>query len=1156
MRLRRKSAIRTRLASFSTVLVVSSLALAAAASPAFAGAWWRLSSRAAPTFLTPDGKATIILTATDVGDAGVNATTTPVVIKDALPEGLEATAIKGAPAFAKVGQDMSCELSTLTCTSQAETFPPFQGFQVTIEVNVKHTASTGEQNKVSVEGAEQEGEPGVEVPGGAVSEPITVDGEPVRFGVEEGGYALTPEAEGGAPDTQAGSHPFQLTTTLNLNQTVESVPGLGLVPSAPALPKDLSFNLPPGLIGDPRAVKPCPDVDFFTLYIKDTNTCNAESAIGVVVVTLEEPSIYHFVTRAVPLWNLEPAKGEPARLGFEVYDVPIVLDTSVRSDGDYGVTVSVNNATEAAQLLGSEVTIWGVPGEASHDQSRGWTCVDGGVWSDEKLCEPEHPAQPEAFLSLPTSCTGPLGTTVEGHSWPVKSLASEPGEVFSLEGSATEYGLSGLEGCDRLPFGPSIGVESEKHEANTPTGLKVDVHVPQQSTLEAGGLAEADVRSTSVTLPEGVQLNPSSANGLQACSEQQVGFEGPAGVDPLSAGAPQPLRFSTGAAACPDASKVGVVRVRTPLLEHELVGAVYLAAQNANPFGSLLALYIVAEDPYSGIRVKLAGEAKLNGQTGRITSTFLNTPQVPFEDFQLEFFGGPRGSVSTPPSCGTYQTGASFTSWSSVVPVNVLSNPGEFEITSGAGGSSCAEAQAFSPSVAAGSTDLQAGAFSSFTLQLTRPDGDQALSGLSLRLPAGAAAMLASVTPCAEPQASRGECGPESEIGQATASSGLGPDPYTVSGGRVYITGPYQGAPFGLSIVTPAVAGPFNLGNVVVRSAINVDPHTAQVTISSTLPTIVQGVGMPSSGIPLQLQRIYVTVDRPGFEFNPTSCEPKRIEGSLSGAQGATAPLSLPFQVSGCENLPFHPTLTATTEGRASKADGASLDVKVTSTLGQANIAKTVLTIPGALPARLTTIQKACVAAVFEANPSSCPEGSVIGQAIVHTPVLKSPLTGPAYLVSHGGAAWPDVEFVLQGEGITLILDGQTAIKNGVTTSTFNTVPDAPVSSFEAILPQGPHSALTANLPAAANYDLCGSNLTIPAVITAQNATVITQATKVTVLGCATVKDSKRLTRAQRLAAALHACRKKYKHAPHRRAGCEQQARRHYAAKKASHAAS
>ena len=363
---------------------------------------------------------------------------------------------------------------------------------------------------------------------------------------------------------------------------------------------------------------------------------------------------------------------------------------------------------------------------------------------------------------------------------------------------------------------------------------------------------------------------------------------------------------------------------------------------------------------------------------------------------------------------------------------------------------------------------------------------------------------------------------------------------------------PYGGAPFGLSIVTPAVAGPFDLGDVVVRSKIEINPHTAQVTISSSLPTFVQGIGMPPSGIPLALKQIYVNVNRTNFEYNPTSCNPMRIEGTLTGAGGAASNISSPFQVANCASLPFKPTVSASTQGKTSKADGASLKLTFKSRTGEAHVAKTILTIPAILPARLTTIQKACLAAVFETNPASCPEGSDIGTAVVHTPVLKNPLTGPIYLVSHGNAAWPDAELVLQSEGITVILDGQTAIKKGVTTSSFQTVPDAPFETVEATLPEGPHSALTTNLPLKDHYSLCGQHLTIPTSLTGQNATIVNQNVKVAVQGCSAVKANKtrKLTRAQELTRALVACRKSHKHSHAARTSCERKARKTDAPKK------
>jgi len=369
-----------------------------------------------------------------------------------------------------------------------------------------------------------------------------------------------------------------------------------------------------------------------------------------------------------------------------------------------------------------------------------------------------------------------------------------------------------------------------------------------------------------------------------------------------------------------------------------------------------------------------------------------------------------------------------------------------------------------------------------------------------MRLPPGIAGMLSKVTLCPEPQASQGTCPPESLIGHTTVSSGLGPDPFTPPEGQVFITGPYKGAPFGLSIVTPALAPPFNLGKVIVRSTINIDKNTAALSIDSDpLPLRLRGV-------PLQLQHINVTVERPGnqeFQFNPTNCNPMKVEGTLTGAQGATYPVSSRFQVANCASLPFKPKLTASAAGKASKANGASFLVTVQSAgLGQANIAKVALQLPKALPSRLTTLQKACLLATFEANPATCPDGSNVGSATIHTPVLKSPLSGPAYFVSHGGAAFPDIEFVLQGEGVTLILDGKTDIKKGITYSRFESAPDAPFTTFETVLPTGPHSVLTAYVPGKANFNLCGTKLVMPTIITGQNGAVIKQDTHIAVTGC------------------------------------------------------
>jgi hypothetical protein len=718
-------------------------------------------------------------------------------------------------------------------------------------------------------------------------------------------------------------------------------------------------------------------------------------------------------------------------------------------------------------------------------------------------------------------------------------------ERYTFESQSGEP-LTSLENCQQLQFEPALEIapEQEGHRpttsASTPTGLNARVTVDQAGTLTAGLLGDADVRSASVTLPAGMTLNPGAANGLQACSEAQVGYQGPGAVDPFSPGAPEPPRFSASPAACPAASKVGRVKIRTPLLSEELSGSVYLAEQDRNPFGSLIALYIVAESEKLGLHVKLAGEGHLDESTGQVSTTFTNTPQVPFEELQLELFGGPRGSLATPSACGNYTATSRFEAWSGAHTAP-QSEPW-FAITRGPGGGSCPSGPLpFAPTLTAGSTSLQAGAFSGFDLSLTDPDGDQALSGLTVQLPQGLAAMLSDVQPCGEPAAAQGTCPADSHVGRSIASAGYGPEPVSLEG-QVYLTGPYEGAPFGIEVLTPAVAGPFNLGDVIVRSRIEVNPHTAQVTIvSDPFPRFVQGV-------PVDLKQIIVQVDRPDFQYNPTNCNPARIESTLTGAEGANASLAAPFQVSGCQSLPFKPGVTATTQGKTSKADGASLGLTFRSKTGEAHVAKTILTIPATLPARLTTIQKACVASVFEANPAACPEGSDIGTAVVHTPVLKSPLTGPIYLVSHGNAAWPDAELVLQGEGITVILDGQTAIKKGVTTSSFLSVPDAPFESVEATLPEGPHSALTTNLPLKDHYSLCGQKLTIPTALGGQNGAAVSESVKVSVQGCSAVKaaKAKRLTRKQKLTRALKACRVKHRRSRSQRVACERRVRRRY----------
>ena len=1149
-------------------------ALVGASPPALAGAWWHLSARAAPTYLPPGQTGLIEASADDLGDAGVTGATSKVTLSDVLPPALrvgEAAAVKAHRAAEQQEEQKNweCALSEtqghqeVSCATK-QAIPPYEVLLMEIPVKVQEPAGTETSltNDVSVRGGEAETGGGT-LADASLNSTLNVSEQPVTFGVEEGGYTITPEEEGGAIDTRAGSHPFQLTSTVDFNQTLIEIPqneGKPPVkePGAPALPKNLSFSLPPGLLGDIDATEKCSSSDFSSNT--PGNHCPRGSVVGVATLTLQEPAKLGYTTAVVPVFNLVPAQGEPARFGFLETGVPIELDTSVRTSGDYGVTITVNDATEAAQVLATQITFWGEPDNSAHDDSRSWPCLRDGVVGATEPCQAPSPRSTIPFLTLPTSCSGPLQTTMTGESWTQNRLEGQ----YTFQ-NRLEEPLERLDGCAALAFEPSISIQPEQQPeqarpqertstASTPTGLNANVEVAQQGTLTEGQLADADVNDASVTLPPGMLLNPSAANGLQACSQAQIGYLGQGSSDPLAPGTTEPLRFTTEKAECPEASKVGSVHVKTPLLAEELQGWVYLASpapngeMGQNPFDSLIALYIVAENEALGLRVKLAGEGKLSEGTGQLTTTFQNTPQVPFEQLKLQFFGGPRGSLSTPPWCGSYTATSTFTAWSGAQREPV-SEPA-FQITSGPDGESCpSDPLPFAPSFQAGSSDNQGGAFTSFVLNLQRPDGDQALDAITMRLPTGIAALLAKLTPCPEPAPGQEwACGPESLIGQALESSGLGGEPFTLTG-QVYLTSGYDGAPFGLLVRTLAKAGPFDLGYVNVRSRINVNPHTAQVTITSDPGSRDEAIPTMLKGIPVQLKRLEVLVDRPEFEFNPTSCAPMKIEGTLKGAQGANANVSSPFQVSGCQNLRFKPAVTASTQGKTSKADGASLKLTFNSKNGEAHVAKTILTIPAILPARLTTIQKACIAATFETNPAACPEGSNIGTAVVHTPVLKNPLTGPIYLVSHGNAAWPDAELVLQGEGVTVILDGQTAIKKGVTTSSFLSVPDAPFETVEATLPEGPHSALTTNLPLKDHYSLCGQKLTIPTALTGQNGTAVNENVKVTVQDCraATATRTKELTRSQELARALKTCRTKHERLVRRRVTCERDARQRYA---------
>jgi hypothetical protein len=1182
---------RRRLISVPAAIVAAGLLLVALvlAAPAFAetpaAPHWRLESHTAPTSLPVGQEGIVIIDAANIGDAEVNGRGNEVKIVDSLPANIaEVTKIEaedeGTPRFVSIhGQefkeDFLCSKREsesrwqIECTYDNE-LAPFE--QLEVVAYVKTDTAAAEASQVSVENGG--------APTESVEAPIvTVNGDTTSFGVES--YELMPENEDFEPDTEAGSHPFQLTTTFNLNETLRRYGGNAEPqPSAPALDRNLSFKLPPGLIGDanvvgdPNAVQQCSDLDFGVHGEADINACPEDTAVGVASVEFEDPITLYYDTRVVPVFNLVPARGEPARFGFEVNDVPVVLNTSLRTGDDYGVTVSVENASEAVQVLASRVTFWGVPSDKRHDSARGWECLGAGSYvervTNEPRCANPEVASPTPFLTLPTTCES-LGSTAEGTPW--------AGESFVVE----EKTPLTTTGCESLEFDPSIEVTPESEAASTPAGMTVKVSLPQKGTLEAEGKAEADLSATTLELPDGIQTNAGAANGLASCSAEAMGFNfageregelpgGGKGELPQNAHFKAGLAeteqtenddFSALPAKCSEEAKIGTVSIKTPDLEEDLNGSVYLASQDTNPFASPLVLYIVAKEPKSEVLVKLAGEVQINQTTGQLTSVFKNTPQAPFESLTLNLSNTQRASQATPAHCGTYESKATFARALNVGPEGEVQStetkPGSssFQITSGPNGTPCpGELLPFEPTFSGGSTNMQAGAFSPFTVTIGRPDGNQAIEKINLELPPGLAALISSVERCANPQSVALEttqepaCPAGSQIGTTTAVSGLGSKPVSLPG-KIYLTEGYGGAPFGLLAVTEAKAGPFNLGFVNVRSQLFVNKETAAVTVvSEAIPQMVKGV-------PAQIKELNVTVERPGnepFEFNPTNCEGLSITGSVTGHESGSSPISEPFHLANCSALPFTPKLTAAVLGHGSKANGTTFKVTVESEgLGQANVHKVDLTLPEVLPSRLTTIQKACLEAVFNANPASCDEGSDIGEGIVYTPVFKNPLRGPAYLVSHGNAAFPDVEFVLQGEGITLIVDGKTDIKKGITYSKFETAPDAPFTKFETILPAGPHSALTADVPESEEFSLCkqaASKLEMPTTIVGQNGTEIEETTKIALQGCGGVLASKtkKLSRSQKLTKALKACRTKYKSKAKKtkRVACEKQARKKY----------
>lgn len=911
------------------------------------------------------------------------------------------------------------------------------------------------------------------------------------FGIAQ--FSLDALNELEEPFTQAAGHPFELTAYIAANTTEYKAKA-----SPDAILKDALTQLPPGLVGNPDAMVRCPG------RIAEENRCTAASEVGTITV-------YHGTTKfgPKPLFDVIPPEGTAARFAGEInISTDAYIDASIRSGSDYGVSAGGYNITALANATAFQITFWGVPNASDHNPER-W-CLKTGEAGYRQGCAAE--GEPRPFLSMPTACDGPQSATAALDSY------AAPGEYVSSTAQ-----MPTVTGCDAVGFNPEIEAQPTSRTADSPTGLSVDLRIPQEENPEK--YATADLKDAVVTFPAGLTVDPSSVEGLSACSEAQVGFTGFAELNETSEPGVETAQFTPSPAECPDASKLGTVEIDTPLVEHPLPGALYLAKQGENPFGSVLALYLTAYDPISGVVVKLPGRVEACESTGQVlasgvtcaapgqlTTVFDQNPQLPFEDLKIELFPGPRAALTTPLTCGSYATSANLTPWTAPEAADATPASEPFVLSAAPGGEACASSEAQapnSPGFDAGTASPVAGAYSPFVLNLTREDGSQRFASLNVTLPPGLTGKVVGVEECpqgdieaAQRRSREGEgaleqsnpsCPTGSEVGTVHVGVGSG-SPFVV-GGRAYFAGPYEGAPFSLVIVTPAIAGPFDLGTIVVRAALDINPTTAQVTVKSDpFPTILDG-------IPLDVRTLAVEISRSDFMLNPTSCEVMAVAGEETSTAEQAASLSDRFQAGGCASLKFSPRFAVSTSGKTSKLGGAGLHVSLSYPAGslgaQANVHEVKVDLPEKLPSRGTTLRQACLATQFEADPAGCPAGSVVGHAKAVTPILPVALEGPAYFVSHGGEAFPNLTVVLQGDGVTVELVGDTFIsKAGITSSTFKTVPDVPVSDFELTLPEGPDSAL------AANGNLCASPMTMPTEMVAQDGAVIRQDTHVDVEGC------------------------------------------------------
>jgi hypothetical protein len=899
----------------------------------------------------------------------------------------------------------------------------------------------------------------------ALASALAAPAAEASFGIKS--LSIEPLNEGGTTDFQAGSHPYEWKLKIEMNQDGGGAPEGKL--------SSLTVALPPGMVANPTALPRCSAAAFEGAQAR----CPGDSQVGVVHLEILGQGAADGA-----VYNLTPPFGVPGSIGFSAAGYNSFQEASVRSSTDFGITAGDTTVPTALSIQSVEETIWGVPAAPVHDTQR--ICFENELFV-HGCASGAQPAKP--FFTMPTSCGPPLKTTVTVESQEGQS------DQRTLESEAEGGGLEGLGGCNAETFEPSASFQPTTTEADSPTGLEAKINQPQNEDPE--GLSTAHLRNVTVTLPEGLVVNPSSANGLDACSESQIGYLGTDATGPHFSETPQ---------GCPDASKLGTLEVKSPLLgefddagrvtgPRPLHGSVFLAEPFDNPFGSLVSIYLAIEEEELGLVAKLAGKVIPDPSSGRLTATFEENPQLPLEEIKLRFFEGARAALTTPAACGTYTTSSAMTPWS--YPEGAIARPGDSFTIGASPGGPCASSEGGlpnAPSFEAGTTSLLAGAYSPFVLKLTREDGSQQLRGLNLALPPGMAAKFAGRAECSDAQIAQAEarkspgegtlerqspsCPSGSELGTVTVGAGSG-SPFYVTG-RAYLGGPYKGAPFSIVAITPAIAGPFDLGVVVVRSAIYVNEETAQGSVKTDpIPTILQG-------IPLQVRSIAIKIDNGAFTLNPTSCEAKAVTGEAISPTGSVAHLSNRFQVGGCESLAFKPKLQLSLKGSTKRTGHPALKAVVSYPQGSAyaNIARAQVNLPGSEFIDQGNLNKTCTRPVLLAG--NCPAASIYGKAKAWTPLFEKPLEGNVYLVGGFGYQLPALVAELNGQIRFLLVGKVDSGPNKGIRNTFETVPDAPVEKFVLEMRGGKKYSLLEN-----SENLCAKPQRATARFTAQNGKVV-----------------------------------------------------------------